>query len=157
MASNTTRPKPFTPTQEKILSMVTKPMSRVNTWVYRLTGGKVGGRWTYGAPVMLLTMTGRKSGQRRTTPLLYLRDGDSIVTVASKGGSAHHPKWLLNLRANPECEVEVGRERRRMRARIATAEEKQKYWPQLVGIYPDYDVYQQRTDRDIPVVVLTPV
>jgi deazaflavin-dependent oxidoreductase (nitroreductase family) len=149
-------PKPFTPTQEKIIDFVVKPMSRLNTWLYRLTAGKVGGRWTYGAPVMLLTMTGRKSGEQRTTPLLYLRDGDLVVTVASKGGSARHPKWFLNLLANPMCEVEIGSERKRMRARQATAAEKQKYWPKLVALYPDYDMYQQRTARDIPVVILTP-
>ena len=149
-------PKPFTPTQEKLLDIAVKPMSRLNTWIYRLTGGKVGGRWMYGAPVMLLSFTGRKSGARRTTPLLYLRDGDAVVTVASKGGSAKHPLWLLSLRANPDCEVEIGRVKRRMRARIADAAEKKKYWPQLVEMYPDYDLYQQRTARDIPVVILSP-
>ena len=150
------QPKPFTPTQERILSLVIKPMSRINTWVYRMTGGKVGGRWAYGAPVMLLTVRGRKTGQPRTTPLLYLRDGDDVVTVASKGGSANHPKWFLNVEVNPECEVEIGREKWRMHARRATKEEKARYWPQLVEMYPDYDQYQARTARDIPVVILSP-
>ena len=130
-------------------------MSRVNTWLYRISGGKVGGRWTYGAPVMLLTYKGRKSGDMLTTPLLYLRDGTTVVTVASKGGSAKHPLWYLNLRANPECEVELGREKRRMRAHTANAQERAKYWPQLVKVYPDYAMYQRRTAREIPVVVLT--
>lgn len=150
------QPKPFTPTQERILSLVVKPMSRINTWVYRMTGGRVGGRWLYGAPVMLLTVTGRRTGQPRTTPLLYLRDGNHVVTVASKAGSAHHPLWLSNLEANPQCEVEIGREKRRMRARRATKEEKARYWPRLVEMYPDYDQYQARTARDIPVVILSP-
>jgi deazaflavin-dependent oxidoreductase (nitroreductase family) len=149
------QPKPFTPTQEKLLSLAVKPMSRINTWLYRLSGGKIGGRWTYGAPVMLLTFKGRKTGQMRTTPLLYVKDGGTVVTVASKGGSAKHPLWYLNLRANPDCEVEIGREKRRMRAHTADAQERQKYWPQLVKMYPDYATYQQRTAREIPVVVLT--
>lgn len=151
------QPKPFTPAQEKLLSFAVKPMSRINTWLYRLTGGKIGGRWAYGAPVMLVTFTGRKTGKSRTTPLLYLRDGDAVITVASKGGSANHPKWFLNLEAHPECDVEIGREKRRMRARRATKDEKAKYWPLLVEMYPDYGVYQTRTQRDIPVVILSPV
>jgi deazaflavin-dependent oxidoreductase (nitroreductase family) len=150
------QPKPFTPTQEKVLSFVVKPMSRLNTWLYRVSSGKVGGRWTYGAPVMLVTYRGRKSGQSMTTPLLYLRDGTTVVTVASKGGSAKHPLWYLNLQANPDCEVQIGSETMRMRASTAGAEERAKYWPQLVRIYPDYEMYQQRTKRQIPVVVLKP-
>lgn len=148
--------KPFTPRQERILKLVVKPMSHINTWLYRVSGGKVGGRWMYGAPVMLLSYTGRKSGRRMTTPLLYIRDGRDVITVASKGGSATHPLWYLNLRTNPDCEVEVGREKTRMRARTATAEEKKKYWPELARVYPDYDDYQRRSPRDIPVVILSP-
>lgn len=106
---------------------------------------------------MLLSYTGRKSGRSMTTPLLYIRDGRDIITVASKGGSATHPLWYLNLLANPECEVEIGRETTRMRARVASADEKTKLWPALVKVYPDYDVYQRRTKRDIPVVILSPV
>jgi len=149
--------KPFTPTQEKILNFVVKPMSHLNTWLYRASGGRIGGRWLYGAPIMLLTYKGRKSGRSMTTPLLYLRDGSDVVTVASKGGSANDPLWLLNLRANPDCEVEIGREKLRVRARVASADEKKTLWPKLVAIYPDYDAYQQRSPRDIPVVILSPV
>jgi deazaflavin-dependent oxidoreductase (nitroreductase family) len=79
-----------------------------------------------------------------------------VVTVASKGGSAKHPLWYLNLKANPDCEVQIGTESTRMRASTAGAEERAKYWPQLVKMYPDYDMYQQRTSRQIPVVVLRP-
>lgn len=153
----TTQRKPFTPTQEKIINLLSKPLSWLNTWIYRASGGKIGGRWMYGAPVMLLTAVGRKSGQRRTTPLLYLRDGENIVTVASKAGVSTHPQWFRNLESNPECDVEIGREKMRLRARRATQEEKAKLWPQLVTMYPDYNVYQQRTERDIPVVILSPV
>jgi deazaflavin-dependent oxidoreductase (nitroreductase family) len=148
--------KPFTPTQERILDLVVKPMSRINIWLYRLTGGRVGGRFPSGAPILLLTVKGRKSGVPRTTPLLYLRDGDRVVIVASKAGSAKNPLWFENLRADPSCEVEIGRDRRRMQAHEATPDEKARYWPQLVAMYPDYDDYQRRTARDIPVVVLEP-
>jgi len=148
--------KPFTPTQEKIFNVVVKRMSRLNTWLYRLTGGKAGGRWTHGEPIMLLTYTGRKSGDRYTKPLVYMRDGDTIITVASKAGTSKHPVWYLNLAANPSCEVEIGREKRSMRARVATAEERARYWPQLVKMNPDFEVYKARTTREIPILLLTP-
>jgi deazaflavin-dependent oxidoreductase (nitroreductase family) len=151
------QPKPFSAREERMLALVVKPMSHLNTWLYRISGGRLGGRWMYGAPVMLLSYTGRKSGRRMTTPLLYIRDGREVITVASKGGSATHPLWYLNLRTNPDCEVEIGREVTRMRARTATADEKKKLWPALVKVYPDYEAYQARSPRDIPVVVLSPV
>lgn len=151
-----TQKKPFTPMQEKLVGFFTKPMSAINTWLYRSSGGKIGGRWMYGAPVMLLTAVGRKSGEPRTTPLLYLRDGDNIVTVASKAGVSHHPQWFRNLESNPQCEIEIGTEKIRATARRATADEKRALWPRLTEMYPDYEVYQQRTERDIPVVILSP-
>jgi deazaflavin-dependent oxidoreductase (nitroreductase family) len=151
-----TTAKPFTPTQEKLGTFVIGWISLANTWIYRLSGGRVGGRWMYGAPVLLLTVTGRKSGQPRTTPLLYLADGDNLVVVASKGGMSHHPLWYANLQANPDVEVEVGSEKRKMRARTASVTEKAALWPRLVKMYPDYDAYQARTTRDIPVVILSP-
>jgi F420H(2)-dependent quinone reductase len=153
----TTPVKPFTPTQERLFDLVTKPFSHLNTWLYRLSGGKIGGRWTHGEPIMLLTYIGRKTGERRTTPLVYMRDGDAIVIVASKGGTSKDPLWFRNLQANPECEVEMGREKRRMRARVATAEECQGYWPRLIALNPDFVTYRARTTREIPIVVLTPV
>ena len=149
--------KPFTPTQEKIFSLVVKPMSRLNIWLYRLSGGKLGARWTHGEPIMLLTYTGRKTGERYTKPLVYMRDGDTLVTVASKAGFSKHPVWYLNLKANPDCEVEIGRQKRRMRAREATAEERAKYWPQLVKMNPDFEAYMARTTREFPILLLTPV
>ena len=114
-------------------------------------------RFPRGAPVCLVTTTGRKSGQSRTAPLLYLADGERVVLVASKGGMSKHPVWYLNLVANPRCTVEIGREKRAMRAHTASAEEKAALWPRLIAMYPDYDDYQSRTDREIPVVVLDPV
>jgi len=148
--------RPFTETEERLLDVLVKVMSRTNTWVYRASGGRLGARFLRGAPVMLLTTIGRRSGQRRTSPLIYLEDGDRVVVVASKGGSARHPHWYGNLQANPDVEVQIGAGKRRLRARTASAEEKDALWPRLTAIYRDYDDYQARTDRDIPVVILEP-
>jgi deazaflavin-dependent oxidoreductase (nitroreductase family) len=153
----TTRLPPWTPTQERLANVVIKAMTAANVWAYRLTGGWLGGRFLRGAPVCLVTMRGRKSGQERTVALLYLLDGDNVVIVASKGGMSHHPAWYLNLKADPRCDVEIGREKRRMRARTATTDEKRALWPKLVAMYRDYDDYQARTTRDIPVVICEPV
>ncbi len=128
----------------------------VHTFLYRLTGGSVGGR-VFKSPVLLLTTTGRKSGKRRTIPLLYLADGDSLAVVASKGGAPEHPAWWLNLQRNPEAEVQVGRRRFRVRAEQASPAEKGRLWPLLTRMYPPYDDYQKRTTREIPVVILRPV
>jgi deazaflavin-dependent oxidoreductase (nitroreductase family) len=149
--------KPFTPTQERLFNLVVTPVSWANTWLYRLSGGKLGGRWTHGEPIMLLTYTGRKTGRRYTKPLVYMSDGDTLVTVASKAGVSKHPLWYLNLQANPECEVEIGRERRRMRARVANPEERQRYWPRLVQFNPDFELYKARTTREFPILLLTPL
>ncbi len=149
--------KPFTPTQERIVDVVIKPMSKLNTWLYRLSGGKLGGRWFQGAPILLLTTIGRKSGQPRVAPLLYLRDGEKLIVVASKGGMSQHPIWYRNLEANPEVEVEIGRERTKMLARRASDQEKAALWPRLVEMYTDYADYQARTQRNIPVIMLSPL
>ena len=146
----------YTPLQERLASPLIRAASAANTWVYRLSGGRIGGRFRQGAPVLLLTTTGRKSGRPRTAPLLYLEDGENLVVVASKGGMSQHPVWYLNLEANPDVEVEIGTSRRRLRARRASDEEKAKLWPRLVAMYRDYDDYQARTDRSIPVVILGP-
>jgi deazaflavin-dependent oxidoreductase (nitroreductase family) len=148
--------RPFTKTEVAIANPLIKAMSRVNTWVYRLANGRVGGRFTHGAPVMLMTTTGRKSGRRLTVPLLYLRDGDRVVTVASKGDMDHHPLWYRNVVADPSVDVQIGATTVRMRARTASADKKAALWPALVAMYPDYASYQARTSRDIPIVILHP-
>jgi deazaflavin-dependent oxidoreductase (nitroreductase family) len=135
--------------------VIFKVTGAIHVALYRLTGGRIGGR-VYGAPVLLLTARGRKTGKARTTPLLYLQDGDRLVVVASKGGAPRHPAWFLNLAANPEVTVERGRERLAMRAREADDEERARYWPQVVAMYPGYEKYQQKTSRRIPLVVLEP-
>jgi deazaflavin-dependent oxidoreductase (nitroreductase family) len=121
--------------------------------VYRLTGGRVGGRIGK-LPVLLLTTIGRKSGRPRTQPLAYTRVGDGYAVIASKGGAAQHPLWYLNLRANPLAEVTVGRDTRKVRARDAEGEERERLWCALADLYPGYDRYAQKTSRRIPVVVL---
>ena len=153
MAEPTARP--WTPTEERFGAIALRIMSALNTWAFRLTGGRLGGTFPGGAPVCLVTMTGRKSGQQRTVPLLYLRDGADLIIVASKGGMSKHPLWYLNLEGNPACEVEIGSERRRMTARRVSPEEKIALWPRLCAMYPDYASYQARTARDIPVLRLT--
>ena len=150
------KPKPFTARDVAIGNVVIRAMSALNTWVYRLTGGRIGGKFPGGAPVLLLTTTGRKSGKARTTPLIYLRDGSDLVVVASKGGMDHHPLWYHNLVANPEVAVELENETFPLRARTADAADRARLWPKLCAVYPDYQVYQERTDREIPVVVLSP-
>jgi deazaflavin-dependent oxidoreductase (nitroreductase family) len=120
---------------------------------YRATDGAEGHEWQ-GTQTLLLTTTGRKSGEPRTTPLIYAPVGDSFAIVASKGGSDEPPAWYLNLSENPEVEVQVKADRFKARARTASAEEKPELWEKMVGEWPAYDEYQRKTDREIPVVVL---
>ena len=128
-------------------------ITALNTWLYRASGGRISGSFDR-APVLLLHHVGRKSGERRVAPLLYLPDGEDLVIVASYGGAPKHPAWFHNLRATPSTEVEVGRERRPVTAQVATGEERARLWPALVELYPAYAHYQDRTEREIPLVVL---
>jgi deazaflavin-dependent oxidoreductase (nitroreductase family) len=128
----------------------------VHAATYKATRGRVGG--TYGkAPVALVKSIGRKSGKRRIHPLLAAEDGDNIVVVASKGGINKHPAWYLNLMAHPETTVNWYGEVRRMRARETEGEERERLWKQMTEVYPTYEDYQRRTDRQIPVLLLEPV
>jgi F420H(2)-dependent quinone reductase len=129
--------------------------TKLHMFVYRVTGGRLGGRMV-GAPVLLLTTTGRKTGKQRTSPLLYLEDGENLVIVASNGGAPRHPTWWLNLRADPEASVEIGNRKLRVRAEEASPEEKERLWTRLVAMYGPYESYRRRTDRDIPVGILRP-
>lgn len=123
--------------------------------VYRLTGGRIGGK-IGPARVLLLTTTGHKSGRPRTQPLLYTPAGAGYAVIASKGGAARHPLWYLNLRANPDVEVTVGRETKKLRARDAEGEERERLWRAMTEVYAGYDRYAEKTSRTIPVVVLEP-
>lgn len=135
---------------------IIKWMSRAQSWIYKKTGGKLGGTFLQGAPVALLTTTGRKTGQARVSPLLYLRDGARVVLVASKGGAAANPMWYLNLKANPKVSVQIKDEVLHLTARDATEDERARYWPRLVEMYTNFDDYQSWTDRVIPVVICDP-
>ncbi|MGA5463048.1 nitroreductase family deazaflavin-dependent oxidoreductase [Mycobacterium sp. NPDC050041] len=132
-----------------------KSFARGHIWVYRNTGGRLGSRLLW-FPAALLTTTGRKSGLPRTTPTLYLRDGDKVVLPASFGGRATDPVWYLNLKENPKVQVQVGPQQREMTARDATDEERERYWRYLTKIYPPYRNYRDATDRVIPLVVCEP-
>ena len=130
--------------------------TKVHTLAYRLSGGLIGKRVPGLPQMLLLDHVGAKSGKKRTTPLAYLEDGDDVVIVASKGGAPHHPSWYHNLRANPDTTVQIGSRRIPVTARVANAEERLALWPRVVDLYSGYDGYQQRTKRQIPLVILTP-
>lgn len=156
MAEAQKMPRPFTATEERIARPVMRVMSAVNTWIYRVSGGRIGGKWMYGAPILLLTTVGRKSGEKRTAPLLYIGDGERVVLVGSQGGMSRDPQWVRNIEANGDVEIEIGTRKQAMKARRGTAEEKARYWPDLCKMYPDYADYQARTVRDIPILILDP-
>ncbi|MFD6893551.1 nitroreductase family deazaflavin-dependent oxidoreductase [Rhodococcus sp. NPDC060086] len=143
----------------KATSSIIKWMSRGNVALYRATGGRLGGKWRvgsafpWGIPVCLVTTTGRKTGQPRTAPLLFLEDDDKVLLVASQGGLPKHPLWFHNIVANPEVTVQIRSDIRQLKARVATEAERALYWPKLTAMYPDFDNYQSWTDRVIPVVV----
>lgn len=128
---------------------------KLNIPLYRLSGGRIGGKIN-AAPVLLLTTTGRKSGQARTAPVVYLADGANMVVIGSNAGHNRTPAWSLNLKANPEAEVEVGRERRQVRARVAEGDERADLWRKHNQQYSGFDEYEARTDRDIALFVLEP-
>src|SRR3954468_16931070 len=133
-----------------------KWMSRINTFFYKRNNGQGLGSTFQNIPVALLTTTGRKTGEPRITPLYFLRDGDRVVVAASRGGSDKNPQWYLNLKANPKVQVQIKDEILELTAREANEQERQRYWPQLVQMYPTYEDYQSWTDRVIPLVVCEP-
>lgn len=130
-------------------------LSATHIGIYRATGGRVGSSLG-GVPFLLLHHRGRKSGRRRTTPLVYGELGDALVLIASKGGAAKNPIWYLNLVANPDVEVDIGRERRTVRARVPEGEERERAWAAARRVWAGYDGYQAQTNRRIPVVLLEP-
>ncbi|MFD1815681.1 nitroreductase family deazaflavin-dependent oxidoreductase [Rhodococcus gannanensis] len=138
---------------------IIKWMSKWNVTAYRATGGRLGGTWRVGSaaknglPICLLTTTGRKSGEPRVSPLLFLEDGDRVVLVASQGGQPKHPMWYLNLKADPNVTVQIRSQVRTLTATVAEDDERAELWPKLVAMYPEFDDYQSWTDRKIPVVV----
>ena len=130
--------------------------TRINVWVYQLSGGRLMNRML-GTPICLVTMTGARSGRKRVIPLMYNPNGEDVILVASLGGAPKNPVWYYNLVANPDVEIQVGAVKRRMRCRQASAGEKTALWPAIVANFPSYGAYQRRTDRDIPVMICSPV
>lgn len=146
----------ISPAQERIAKTVMRWYSKYNVWIYRLTGGRIGGTFPGGAPVCLITMLGKKTGIWRTTPLIHIPSGDDIVLVASQGGLSKNPIWYNNLKAHPEITATVGYQRRKLMARQANDEEKAELWPLICAVHPGFSEYQQRTERNIPVMICSP-
>lgn len=130
------------------------PIMRAHAALYRASGGRIGGRLPGLPPMLLLDHVGRKSGKKRTVPLVYMPHGDDFVIVAAKGGHPKDPAWMHNLRANPDTEVQIGGRSISVHAREVTGEERGRVWPDVVAYNPLWGRYQARTDRTIPVVVL---
>jgi len=146
---------PRTPKSSSPFWKLVNAGARANVAIYRASGGRFGAHIGK-APVLLLHHIGRKSGKARVAPVLYLDDGERLVVVASKGGTDKNPAWFHNLMGTPDTDVEIGRERRSVRARRASDEERAALWPRLVEMYPQYADYQRQADRTIPVIVLEP-
>ncbi|MGP4056502.1 nitroreductase family deazaflavin-dependent oxidoreductase [Mycobacterium sp. 4D054] len=161
-------PKPLSPKQvenlnSKAVGTGIKWMSKFNTWAYKATGGRIGYKWRGGSnrfsappPVGILTTIGRKSGEPRESPLLFLREGDRVVLVASQGGRATNPMWYLNVKANPQVTFQIKNEKLKLIAREATDAERDEYWPKLDAMYPDFANYRSYTDRKIPILICDP-
>jgi F420H(2)-dependent quinone reductase len=128
---------------------------RIHRFIYRWTGGLIGHR-TMAGPMLLLTTVGRKTGQKRTNPLLYMPDGSNYVVVGSNGGRPQPPAWVLNLSAEPAVEVQVGRRKLRALATFLTEEQRTEMWPRLIGHYKGWDHYQTLTERELKVIALVP-
>lgn len=151
--------RPYTARQEAVGNRVIRVMSRLQTSVYRSTGGRVGGRFLRGARVGILSHTGRRTGEQRRTPLIYVEAGRDVVVAASKGGFSGHPAWYYNVTANPEVSFQAGANDRPMRARHATVTERPDLWARLDREYQDFATYRERAaqqGREIALFVLEP-
>ncbi|MCA0456571.1 MAG: nitroreductase family deazaflavin-dependent oxidoreductase [Chloroflexi bacterium] len=138
-----------------IVNWLFKQMMRFQVFMYRRSGGKRMGSLR-GMPLLLLTTTGRKTGKQRVTPVMYIRDGENYVVTASNAGRQQDPAWFVNLKANPQTTIEVGEQTLNAAAHQASAEEKNRLWPELVRQAPFFADYQKNTARDIPMVILQP-
>lgn len=154
-------PRPLSPKQVERLNAPStgtaiKWMSRAQTWIFKKSGGRLADKFLRGAEVGILTTTGRKSGEKRDSPLLFLQEGRRIVLVASQGGRATNPMWYLNLQADPKVSFQTKREVLDLVARDATDAERDEYWPKLDAMYADFANYRSYTDRKIPIVICEP-
>jgi deazaflavin-dependent oxidoreductase (nitroreductase family) len=148
-------PRPITPFQMKIMKLVMGPFSRWNARRYIASAGDSMGTFN-GRDICVVTMKGAKTGRKRDVPLMYVPYHDGVILVASLGGAPKHPTWYYNVVAHPDIEVHVKGKKLALRARRASAEEKARVWPICVEHYPDYELYQRRTERDIPVFICEP-
>jgi len=157
-----TSKKPARLLDSSIFTTISRIMGKAHTWIYRRTGGRVGGNLRLGAgfrkpaPTLLLEHQGRKSGKTFVSPLIYITDGNDVIVVASAGGRTQNPQWYRNLLAHPDVYVQIGPYHRAVRAVVANASERARLWPRLVDAYADYDSYQSGTEREIPVIILQP-
>jgi len=135
--------------------LLVRAVSRLHATLLRASRGRLGRRIA-GNDMAVLVTRGRRSGDRHAVPLLFLREGDSIVVVASYGGRDRHPDWYRNLLADPEAEIQIGADRLRVRARTAGGDERRRLWERATRAYAGYAEYQARTEREIPIVVLEP-
>jgi F420H(2)-dependent quinone reductase len=133
-----------------------KWMSKAQTWMFKKSGGKLGNKFLKGTEVGILTTIGRKSGEPRDSPLLFLQEGQRIVLVASQGGRATNPMWYLNLKADPQITFQTKTDTHALVARDADDAEREQYWPKLDAMYPDFENYRSYTDRKIPIVICDP-
>ena len=148
--------KPMDAKEYAMIKRAVRLLTRLQTPIYRLSQGRVWGGLG-GSDVCRVTMTGAKSGKRRTRPVMYVPSGEDVLVIGSLGGAPKSPVWVKNLLANPDVEIQHKGEKRKLRARLAGAEEKARLWPTAVKHYPAYADYQARTDRDIPMFVCEPV
>ena len=151
----TNKIKPYTAFQEWFGTKLIKNYGSLQTWLYEVSGGRLANRFM-GVPCAILTTTGRKTGKKRKTPLLYIEDNKRIIIAATKGGMSTAPIWYLNLMANPDVDFQIASHKRRMKARKANAEEAAELWPKLDSIYSGYAEYRQRLQgiREAPVIIL---
>ncbi len=145
----------FSEWQERLMNVLIRVITDVNLWLLSRSHGRIGKRFL-GVPVLLLTTIGRISGEARTTPLFYLREGESLVLVASRGGTSRHPDWYQNIERHPQVAVQIAKETRAMMARMASEEEVQELWPKLIAMFRVWERFQQRSSRSFPVVILSP-
>jgi F420H(2)-dependent quinone reductase len=158
----TTPKKPARLLDSSIFTRISRYVGKAHTWIYRRTGGRVGGNLRLGAgfrkpaPTLLLEHRGRKSGKTFVSPLLYITDHNDVIIVASAGGRTENPQWYRNLLAHPDVHIQIGPDRRAVKAVVASEDERARLWPRLVDAYADFDSYQSATEREIPVIILQP-
>jgi deazaflavin-dependent oxidoreductase (nitroreductase family) len=147
----------MTSTASSVKDLLARGVNVLHKGILKASGGRIGDKG-FGMPVVILTTTGRKSGKERSTMLTSpVHDDSKVVLVASYGGDDRHPAWFLNLRDNPDVQLEMKGKKRPMRAHVASVDEKAELWPQVTSAYKGYAQYQTKTDRDIPLVILEPV